>query len=106
MLMKKLLLVLGVFSFLTVFAVSSSTVKWSGQLITPNYEVSSFSEIRCTETGSSVITDSEGQYSGLILKANSQNTLHFTSSSGQSLGSQVVTTSSSDSSDQALMTEQ
>lgn len=105
MLMKKLLLVLGVFSFMTVFAVSSSTVKWSGQLITPNYEVSSDTEILCSETGSSVVTNSEGEYSGLILKANSQNTLHFTSSSGQSLGSQVVSTSNSDSSDQALMTE-
>lgn len=105
MLMKRLLLILGVFSFMTVFAVSSTTVNWSGELYSPDFEVLSNTQIHCTETGSTVITNSAGVYRNLKLKANSENTLSITASSGESLGSMVVTAGSSDSSDQILVTQ-
>lgn len=88
--MKKLLLFLSVFAFFTVFAASSSNSVWSGRLLTPGGQASVGTTIYCEETQSSVKTITHGIFQNLELQKNSLNTLHYTSSSGESLGSQQV----------------
>ena len=104
--MKKLLLLLNVFAFFTVFAVSSSNSVWSGRLLTPGGQASVGTTIYCEETQSTVRTAMNGVFQNLILQKNSLNTLHYTSNSGESLGSQQVNVGNSDfMSNQILQTE-
>lgn len=101
--MKKLLLMLTVFAFATVMAASSSR-SCSGYLVDQNMQFVSQAHIYCEQTNSSVITGSDGSFSNLSVLPNSTNTLKFTSSTGQSLGSQEITVQGSDMRDVILQT--
>ncbi len=104
--MKKLLLLLSVFAFFTVFAASSSNSVWSGRLLTPGGQASAGTTIYCEDTQSTVKTTINGVFQNLELQKNSLNTLHYTSSSGENLGSQQVNVGNSDfMTNQILQTE-
>lgn len=102
--MKKLLLILGVFAFMTVMAASSSTKNCSGRLVDQNSRPVSQAVIQCQETGHSVSTTMMGTFSNLQVEPNSTNTLTFSSSSGQYLGSQEIEVGSSDITSAVLQT--
>lgn len=102
--MKKLLLILGMFAFMTVMAASSSSNSCSGRLVDQNSRPLSLATIECQETGHSVKTNMTGNFSGLQVQSNSTNTLVFSSSSGQYLGSQEIEVQSSDISNIVLKT--
>lgn len=101
--MKKLLLMLTVFAFATVMAASSSR-SCSGQLVDQNFQAVSSASIHCIQTNHSVTTDRWGNYSGLQVLPNSVNTLTFTSSTGQDLGSQDIQVQGSDMKNVVLQT--
>ena len=102
--MKKLLFILGIFAFMTVMAASSSTKNCSGRLVDQNSRPVSQAIIECQETGHSVSTNIAGSFSNLQVEPNTTNTLTFSNSSGQYLGSQEIEVGSSDISGAVLQT--
>lgn len=102
--MKKLLFILGVFAFMTVMAASSSTKNCSGRLVDQNSRPVSQATIQCQETSHSVSTNIMGSFSNLQVEPNTTNTLIFSDSSGEYIGSQEIKVGNSDMTGMILQT--